>query len=104
MVCKYFAEELGNMITIGVGESKLGEIWFNREGQSDSPLSKTEAENIALKIVAHLNEKYPITEERAEEWGDSDKTIEKIKVMNKASHGEVESPLDLLKLMCELKE
>ena len=104
MVCKYFAEELGNMITIGVGESKLGEIWFNREGESNSPLSKTEAENIALKIVAHLNEKYPITEERAEEWGDSDETIEKIKVMNKASHGEVESPLDLLKLMCELKE
>ena len=104
MVCKYFAEELGNMITVGVGESKLGEIWFNREGESDSPLSKTEAENIALKIVDFLNTHYPITEERAEQWGDSDDTIQKIKMMNKASHGEMESPLDLLKIMCELEE
>lgn len=104
MVCKYFAEELGNMITVGVGESKLGEIWFNREGESDSPLSKTEAENIALKIVDFLNTHYPITEERAEQWGDSDDTIKKIKLMNKASHGEMESPIDLLKMMCELEE
>lgn len=101
MVCKYFVEELGNKFTIGVGDSKLGEIWFNKEGESDSPLSKIEAENLALKIVSHLNEKYPISEERAEEWGDSDETIEKIKVLNKASKGEIESPLDLLKLMCE---
>ena len=103
MVCKYFAEELGNMFTIGVGDSKIGEIWFNKEGESNSPLSKTEAENIALKIAVHLNEKYPISEEMAEEWGDSDETIKKIRTINKASNGEL-GLRDMLQLLVDAEE
>ena len=104
MVCKYFAQEVGNKYDIGVGDSKIAEIWFKSEGESDSPFSKTEAENIALKIVARLNEEHPISDEMAEEYGDSDDVLEKLGMVNKIIKGEA-SPFDLmLKCLCEEEE
>ena len=83
----YFAEKLGNAYSIGLGENELGKIWFGVEGESQSPLSQTEAELMATKIVAYLNENHPVTEQMAEEYGDSEEPLEKVRTMNKMAEG-----------------
>lgn len=98
MTCRYFAVRAGNLFSIGVGGSKLGEIWFKSEGESNAPLSETEAENIALKIVNYLNENHPISDEMAEEWGDSEESIKHLEFIDRVTKDEA-SKEDLFKAM-----
>ena len=79
----YFVEKLGNAYEIGCGERNLGKLWFAVDGESASPLSQEDAERICLKIADYLNKTYPISDEMAEEYGDSDNSIERIREINK---------------------
>lgn len=83
----YFAEKLGNAYSIGLGGNELGKLWFRVEGESQSPLSQAEAEILAMKIVNYLNDYHPVTEEMAEEYGDSEEPLAKVKELNKVAEG-----------------
>lgn len=83
MACKYFAVKVGNKFNIGVGKRAIGEIWFKSEGESELPLTFEESEKIANKIVKYLEDNYPLTEEDAELYGDSDESIRKFNLIEK---------------------
>ncbi len=83
MTCKYFAVKVGNKFNIGVGKRAIGEIWFKKEGESELPLTFEESEKIANKIVKYLEDNYPLTEEDAELYGDSDEAIRKFSLVEK---------------------
>ena len=78
----YFVEKLGNTYQIGCGERNLGKLWFRADGESASPLSQEDAERICLKIVDYLNKNHPISDEMAEEYGDSNDSVRRIREIN----------------------
>ena len=89
MACKYFYGQLGNGFSLGVGAHELMRLWFKVDGESESPLTKLEAENICQKVVDYLNKEHPLTDADAEVYGDSDEAIERIDIMNKLANDEI---------------
>jgi len=89
MTCKYFYGQLGNGFSMGVGNHELLRIWFKVDGESETPLTKLEAENICEKIIRYLEKEHPITDEMAEVYGDSDEAIKKLDIMNKLANDEL---------------
>jgi len=83
MTCKYFAVKVGNKFNIGVGKHAIGELWFKSEGESELPLTFEESEKIVNKILKYLEDNYPLTEEDAELYGDSDEYIRKFELVEK---------------------
>jgi len=89
MTCKYFYQRVGNQFTVGIGERKIGELWFKVEGESEVPITQLEAEKILDKFIEYLNKEHPITDEMSEFYGDSDSRIEKMKLLDKMARGEL---------------
>ena len=105
MASTYWTEQLGNKIVVCAGEGyELATFWFKKEGESESPLSKMEAEGHAKRFVDWLNEEHPITEEMAKVFGDSDESIEKCKEVNEMMNDKSKDDLkDLARKMALLQ-
>lgn len=99
MSCRYCCAKYGNGFSIILREQEIVKVWFDVEGESKSPLNKDEAELMAKGILEFLNERFPVTSDVAEKFGDSDKSLDIIKNFEE-SEDDIGDPSELLaKLM-----
>lgn len=86
-----YSTKLGNAYVVGCGKCEIAKFWFAKDGDSYSPLTEEEAKRIADKLVEFLKISVPSESLTEEEYGDSDRYLASVKLINRLSELHSES-------------
>ena len=81
----FYSTKLGNAYVVGCGKCEIAKFWFAKGDDSHSPLTEEEAKRIADRLVEFLKISIPSESLTEEEYGDSDKYLKSVKLINRLS-------------------